>query len=361
MSKSLPLSTSETPVMKKLPTDSETLAKDFERYLTHHMGRFVGCVPYYLYEALSLTIRDHIMTGWRNTWRLHEKRGVRKAYYISLEFLIGRSLGNHILNLGIDSQSKTAMNQYALDLEEILSEEHDAGLGNGGLGRLAACFMDSCATLKLPVVGYGIRYEYGMFRQEIENGYQVEEPDHWLKNGNPWELERPEYTQVIKFGGHVETFTDQYGNKRHLLFDASDVLAIPYDVPISGYQNDCVNTLRLWSASTTDVFNLDDFNAGSYPEAVEAINEAEHITMVLYPNDSSENGKALRLKQQYFLASASLQDVIRMWSINEGDNFTHFARQNVFQLNDTHPAIAVAELMRLLIDEKNIPWDEAWD
>ncbi|HEC27709.1 MAG TPA: glycogen/starch/alpha-glucan phosphorylase [Gammaproteobacteria bacterium] len=361
MSKSLPLSTSEIPVMKKLPTDSETLANDFERYLTHHMGRFVGCVPYYLYEALSLTIRDHIMTGWRNTWRLHEKKGVRKAYYISLEFLIGRSLGNHILNLDINSQSKTAMNQYALDLEEILSEEHDAGLGNGGLGRLAACFMDSCATLKLPVVGYGIRYEYGMFRQEIENGYQVEEPDHWLKNGNPWELERPEYTQVIKFGGHVETSTDQYGNKRHLLFDTSDVLAIPYDVPISGYQNDCVNTLRLWSASTTDVFNLDDFNAGSYPEAVEAINEAEHITMVLYPNDSSENGKALRLKQQYFLASASLQDVIRMWSINEGDNFTHFARQNVFQLNDTHPAIAVAELMRLLIDEKNIPWDEAWD
>ncbi len=361
MSKSLPLSTSEIPVMKKLPTDSETLANDFERYLTHHMGRFVGCVPYYLYEALSLTIRDHIMTGWRNTWRLHEKKGVRKAYYISLEFLIGRSLGNHILNLDINSQSKTAMNQYALDLEEILSEEHDAGLGNGGLGRLAACFMDSCATLKLPVVGYGIRYEYGMFRQEIENGYQVEEPDHWLKNGNPWELERPEYTQVIKFGGHVETSTDQYGNKRHLLFDTSDVLAIPYDVPISGYQNDCVNTLRLWSASTTDVFNLDDFNAGSYPEAVEAINEAEHITMVLYPNDSSENGKALRLKQQYFLASASLQDVIRMWSINEGDNFTHFAKQNVFQLNDTHPAIAVAELMRLLIDEKNIPWDEAWD
>ncbi|NOY16268.1 MAG: glycogen/starch/alpha-glucan phosphorylase [Gammaproteobacteria bacterium] len=361
MSKSHPLPTSEIPVMKKLPTDSETLAKDFERYLTHHMGRFIGCVPYYLYEALSLTIRDHIMTGWRNTWRSHEEKGLRKAYYISLEFLIGRSLGNHILNLGISSQSKAAMNRYALNLEEIISEEHDAGLGNGGLGRLAACFMDSCATLKLPVVGYGIRYEYGMFRQEIENGYQIEEPDHWLMNGNPWELERPEYTQIIKFGGHVETFSDQDGNKRHHLLGTSDVLAIPYDVPISGYQNDCVNTLRLWSASTTDVFNLDDFNAGSYPEAVEAINEAEHITMVLYPNDSSENGKALRLKQQYFLASASLQDVMRMWSINEGDNFTHFARQNVFQLNDTHPAIAVAELMRLLMDEKNIPWDEAWN
>ena len=174
--------------------------------------------------------------------------------------------------------------------------------------------MDSCATLNLPVIGYGIRYEYGMFRQEIENGYQVEEPDHWLRDGNPWELERPEYTQVIKFGGHVDTITDDNGNKRQVWIDTSDVLAIPYDVPISGYKNNTVNTLRLWSASATNVFNLDDFNAGSYSEAVEAKNDAEHITMVLYPNDASENGKELRLKQQYFLASASLQDVMRMWA-----------------------------------------------
>ncbi|MGB5307797.1 MAG: glycogen/starch/alpha-glucan phosphorylase, partial [Arenicellales bacterium] len=251
-------------------------------------------------------------------------------------------------------------NKFALNLEDILSEEHDAGLGNVGLGRLAACFMDSCATLNLPVIGYGIRYEYGMFRQEIENGYQLEEPDHWLRDGNQWELERPEDTQVIKFGGHVDTIADENGNRRQVWIDTADVLAIPYDVPISGYKNETVNTLRLWSASAADDFNLEDFNAGSYSEAVEAINDAEHITMVLYPNDSSENGKELRLKQQYFLASATLQDVLRMWEINEGSDYRNFSKKNVFQLNDTHPTIAVAELMRLLMDEKNLSWNEAW-
>ena len=360
MSENISLCTTDYPVMEKLPTDSESLANHFERLLTRHMGRYIGCVPYYLYEALALTVRCHIMSDWRNTAIAQEEKGVRKAYYMSLEFLIGRSLGNHILNLGIDSEAKAAMNRFALNLEEIITEEHDAGLGNGGLGRLAACFMDSCATLNLPVIGYGIRYEYGMFRQEIENGYQLEEPDHWLRDGNPWELERPEDTQVIKFGGRVDTITDTSGIKRQVWIDTSDVLAIPYDVPISGYKNNTVNTLRLWSASAADDFNLDDFNAGSYSEAVEAINHAEHITMVLYPNDASENGKELRLKQQYFLASATLQDVMRMWAINEGDDYSQFEKLNVFQLNDTHPTIAVAELMRLLMDEKHLSWFEAW-
>jgi len=346
--------------MKKLPTDSQSLAKDFERYLTRHLGRFVGCVPFYLYEALSLTLRDHIMTDWRNTWKYYDQKGTRKAYYMSLEFLIGRSLGNHLINLDIKNESKEAMNKFALDLEEIITEEHDAGLGNGGLGRLAACFMDSCATLNLPVIGYGIRYEYGMFRQVINDGYQVEEPDHWLRDDNPWELERPEYTQVIKFGGHVDTMTEINGKTIYLWRDTDDVLAIPYDVPISGYKNNTVNTLRLWSASATNVFSLADFNAGSYSDAVESKNDAEHISMVLYPNDASENGKELRLKQQYFLASASLQDVMRMWTLNEGDDLCQFAALNVFQMNDTHPTIAVAELMRLLIDEKNMTWDDAW-
>ena len=347
--------------MKKLPIDSESLAHDFKRYLTRHLGRFVDGEPCYIYEALSLTLRDQIMADWRNTWKVYEKKGVRKAHYMSLEFLIGRSLGNHILNLDIQSETKEAMHKFSLELEEIYTEEHDAGLGNGGLGRLAACFMDSCATLKMPVVGYGIRYEYGMFRQKIENGYQIEEPDHWLRDGNPWELERPEFTQVVKFGGHVEVVSDVH-RKSHIVWkDTLDVLAIPYDVPISGYKNDTVNTLRLWTASATNAFNLDDFNAGSYSEAVEAKNNAEHITMVLYPNDASENGKELRLKQQYFLASASLQDVFRMWAINEDNDFSQFAKQNVFQLNDTHPSIAVAELMRLLIDEKFMSWDKAWE
>lgn len=360
MPKNKSLCNPELPEMKNLPTDSESLANDFERYLTRHLGRFVGCVPFYLYEALSLTLRDRIITDWRNTWKVYEEKGVRKAYYMSLEFLIGRSLGNHILNLGVESETKTAMNQFALELEEIISEEHDAGLGNGGLGRLAACFMDSCATLKLPVIGYGIRYEYGMFRQKIIDGYQVEEADHWLRDGNPWELERPEYTQVIRFGGCVEWVTN-LNRKPHMVWkDTYDILAIPYDVPISGYKNNTVNTLRLWKASATNEFSLEDFNAGSYPEAVEAKNDAEHISMVLYPNDASENGKELRLKQQYFLASASLQDIFRIWNSSEGNDFSQFAKQNVFQLNDTHPTIAVAELMRLLIDEKFMAWDQAW-
>lgn len=361
MSKNKTLCTVELSDLKKLPTDSESLAVDFERYLTRHLGRFYGCVPHYLYEALSLTIRDHIMTDWRNTWKAYEKKGVRKAHYMSLEFLIGRSLGNHILNLGINEQTKEALNKFALLLEDVMTEEHDAGLGNGGLGRLAACFMDSCATLNLPVIGYGIRYEYGMFRQEIQNGYQIEEPDHWLRDGNPWELERPEYTQIIKFGGHVDLVKNEDGSSRYVWSDTADVLAIPYDVPISGYQNNTVNTLRLWSASATNVFSLSDFNEGSYSDAVESKNDAEHISMVLYPNDASENGKELRLKQQYFLASASLQDVLRMWSINEDGDLTQFAAQNVFQMNDTHPTIAVAELMRLLMDEKKLSWDDAWD
>lgn len=348
------------PPMEKLPTDTNALASDFQRYLTRHLGRYLGCVPHYLYEAMSYTIRDRVMDDWRSTWLRYETRGVKKAYYMSLEFLIGRSLGNHILNLGLVTESESAMNSFAMELEDVASAEHDAGLGNGGLGRLAACFMDSCANMKLPVLGYGIRYEYGMFRQSLKNGYQVEEPDHWLRDGNPWELERPEYTQVVKFGGRVVNVTSPHRKSQIVWQDTSDVLAIPYDVPISGHKNETVNTLRLWSASATNVFNLDDFNAGSYSEAVEAKNNAEHITMVLYPNDASENGKELRLKQQYFLASASMQDVFRIWEINEGNDYSNFADKNIFQMNDTHPTIAVAELMRLLIDEKYLSWDEAW-
>jgi len=348
------------PTLGKPASDSEALAHDFQRYLSNHLGRSLGCVPYYLYEAISFTIRDRVMVEWQETLRQHETAGRRKAYYMSLEFLMGRALGNHMLNLGLTSESEKAMSKFSIEMEDISSAEIDAGLGNGGLGRLAACFMDSCATLKLPVVGYGIRYEYGMFRQEIDNGYQIEKPDHWLRDGNPWEIERPEFTQQIKFGGYVEYITDKDGSKRCVWVDTNDVLAIPYDVPISGYKNNTVNTLRLWSASATSAFSLDEFNAGSYSEAVEAKNDAEHITMVLYPNDASESGKVLRLKQQYFLASASLQDVLRQWEINHGSDYSKFAEQNVFQMNDTHPTIAVAELMRLLMDEKGLLWDEAW-
>jgi starch phosphorylase len=301
------------------------------------------------------------MADWRDTWIEYKKPGIKRAYYMSLEFLIGRALGNHLLNLGITDNTEKAMHDYALRLEEVASEEPDAGLGNGGLGRLAACFMDSCAALQLPVVGYGIRYEYGMFRQNIENGYQLEEPDHWLRDDNPWELERPEYTQVIQFGGRSEYYRDADNKQKVRWVDTCDVLAIPYDVPISGYRNHTVNTLRLWKASATSQFNLDEFNKGSYTEAVEAKNDAEHISMVLYPNDSSENGKELRLRQQYFLASASLKDAIRQWErMEDSSDYSLFAEQNVFQMNDTHPTIAVAELMRILMDDKGMAWDQAW-
>lgn len=353
--------TSKIPEMEPLSADSRSLSEGFHRYLRNHLGHFLSCVPFYIYEALALTIRDRIMSRWSSTWQRHKKPATRKAYYMSLEFLIGRALGNHLLNLDIDNETREALCNFSVDLEDVIEEEPDAGLGNGGLGRLAACFMESCASLQLPVIGYGIRYEYGMFRQHIENGYQIEEPDHWLRDGNPWEISRPEYEQLIHFGGHTKHYHDANGVHRARWVDTNDVVAIPYDMPISGYNNQTINTLRLWKATATKEFDLDDFNAGSYSDAVEAKNDAEHISMVLYPNDSSENGKELRLKQQYFLASATLQDVFRLWEETDGTDYSTFADYNVFQMNDTHPTIAVAELMRLLLDEKHLEWDEAWD
>jgi starch phosphorylase len=348
------------PKMDPLPSDAESICNAFDFYLTHHLGRFLSCRTVYLYQALASTVRDRLMADWRNSWRAFTRPGTRRASYMSLEFLMGRAMGNHVLNLGIRDEVDEAMLELSLDLEEVEEEELDAGLGNGGLGRLAACFMDSCAHLDLPVIGYGIRYEFGMFHQHIENGYQIEDPDHWLRDGYPWEIERQEYTQRIKFGGHCKHYTDENNKPRVKWIKTEDVLAVPYDVPVSGYRNKTINTLRLWKAEATDEFNLSEFNAGSYTESVASKYEAEHITMVLYPNDSSENGKELRLKQQYFLASASLQDIIQIWEMIDGD-YNKFVEQNVFQMNDTHPTIAVAELMRILIDEKNLEWDAAWD
>jgi starch phosphorylase len=360
MGKKLSLCTNTIPDMEPLPADSRSLSEGFHRYLRNHLGHFLDCVPFYLYEALALTVRDRVMAQWSDTWKRHQQPGTRRAYYMSLEFLIGRALGNHLLNLDIENETREAMNEFAVVLEDLIEEEPDAGLGNGGLGRLAACFMDSCAALQLPVIGYGIRYEYGMFLQHITNGYQVEEPDHWLRDGNPWEVSRPEFEQIIHFGGRTVHYQDSMGIERAKWVDTADVVAIPYDLPISGYRNQTINTLRLWKATSTSEFDLADFNAGSYAEAVEAKNNAEHISMVLYPNDSSENGKELRLRQQYFLASASLKDVMRLWEQTQGTDYSSFAEFNVFQMNDTHPTIAVAELMRILMDEKGLLWDEAW-
>lgn len=344
-----------------LAMDEKSIDEDFLRYYNRTLGRDKQhCTDHYLYEALAYTVRDRLMERWKNTRFAYEEGNARRTCYLSLEFLMGRALGNAMLNLGITDEVASVLYDYGIELEEVADAEHDAGLGNGGLGRLAACFLDSCATLQLPVLGYGLRYEYGMFRQELINGYQLEEPDHWLRDGNPWELERPEYTQRIHFGGRTEVFNDENGERRVRWVATHDVLAVPYDIPIPGYGNDTVNSLRLWKATSTDEFDLDDFNAGDYAQAVESKNDAEHITMVLYPNDASENGKELRLRQQYLLASASLKDVLRRWVRLNGRNFDTLSDKHCFQLNDTHPSIAVAELMRLLVDEHRIGWNTAW-
>ncbi|MDN3484322.1 glycogen/starch/alpha-glucan phosphorylase [Pseudoalteromonas sp. APC 3224] len=342
--------------------DESTLSDDLTRHFYYTLGRdVVGESQLYLYHALALTIRDRLVARCRETNQQIKQQKRRKTAYLSLEFLMGRALGNAVLNLDLESQVSTALQAYCTELENVEQAEHDAGLGNGGLGRLAACFLDSCASLALPVVGYGIRYEYGMFNQSIKEGNQVEQPDNWLREGHPWELSAPEQAKRVKFSGYVQSYTDKFGREHRQWVSSQDVLAVPYDVPIPGYKNNIVNTLRLWKSEATDEFNLAEFNAGSYSEAVAQKNLAEQITMVLYPNDSSENGKELRLRQQYFLSSASIQDVLSQWIEQYGDDFTDFAQHHVFQLNDTHPSIAVAELMRILVDDHELDWDQAWN
>ena len=346
-----------------LGMDVLSLVDDFRRYYTHSLGRDRHCrSAHYAYQSLVLVLRERLLERLKQTRYAYEETDCRQGYYISLEFLMGRALGNALLNLGLEENTTLALQCLGMELEELAESEQDAGLGNGGLGRLAACFLDSCATLQLPVTGYGIRYDYGMFRQKIVNGVQVEEPDHWLRDGNPWEIERPEYTQRVQFGGRTEHHRDAAGRISVRWVDTNDVLAIPYDVPIPGYQNGTVNTLRLWKTGATDEFDLGEFNAGLYTESVADKNTAEQITLVLYPNDASENGKELRLRQQYLLASASLQDVLARWvGVHHCDEFSRFAEKNVFQLNDTHPSCAVAELMRLLMDEHGLGWVQAWE
>ncbi|MDO9213261.1 MAG: glycogen/starch/alpha-glucan phosphorylase [Methylococcales bacterium] len=344
-----------------LGMDKQHMEADFKRYYGHRLGRDENCLSlHYAYEALALAISDRLTERWKKTYNAYKDEDCKRAYYLSMEFLMGRTLSNAMINLGINDVIDKVLYDVGLDLEELVEAEADAGLGNGGLGRLAACFIDSCATLQLPVTGYGLRYEYGMFSQDIINGEQVEKPDHWLRNGNVWEIERAEYTQKIKFGGHTECHTDENGHKRVCWVNSHDVLAVPFDTPIPGYKNGTVNTLRLWKAAATDEFDLQEFNEGDYAESVAAKNTAENITMVLYPNDANENGKALRLRQQYLLASASLQDVLQTWVGRHNNDFTDFAAKNAFQLNDTHPSIAVAELMRLLMDIHGLSWDKAW-
>lgn len=345
-----------------LEMSSDSILEDFKHHFSRTLGQheFDPSSPF-AYQALVYVVRDRLMERNNQTRIAQETNDCRRVSYLSLEYLMGRLLRNALLSLDLEEAAATALECLGLELEDLYESERDTGLGNGGLGRLAACFLDSCATLRLPVVGYGIRYHFGMFHQQIENGYQVEGPDCWLRDGFPWEIERPEHTQIIQFGGRSEAYGDHYGQTRYRWVDSNDVLAVPYDIPIPGFGTEMVNTLRLWSAAATEAFDLQEFNAGSYSEAVAAKNEAENITMVLYPNAANEGGHELRLKQQYFLASASLQDTLCQWTERHGGSFENFASKHCFQINDTHPAIAVAELMRLLIDEHQIEWDEAWE
>ena len=314
--------------------------------------------PQQIFQAVSYAIKDVIIDDWIATQKQFDETGAKKVYYLSMEFLMGRALGNNIINLGAKKAVKEALEELGFDLNAIEDQEPDPALGNGGLGRLAACFLDSLATLGYPAYGCGIRYHYGMFKQKIKDGYQMEVPDEWLKNGYPFELRRPEYATEVKFGGYVKTEWD--GERNHFVQEGyQSVLAVPYDMPIVGYGNNVVNTLRIWDAQPIDTFSLSAFDKGDYQKAVEQENLAKNLVEVLYPNDNHYAGKELRLKQQYFFISASLQVALKKFK-ETNDDIHKLPEKIVFQMNDTHPTVAVAELMRLLLNQEGLNWDEAW-
>ena len=313
-----------------------------------------------IFQAVAHTVKDVVIDNWMITHKEYEKQDPKMVYYMSMEFLMGRALGNNIINLRAYKPVKEALDELGLDLNVIEDQEPDAALGNGGLGRLAACFLDSLSSLGYPAYGCGIRYRYGMFKQEIRDGYQVEVPDNWLVDGNPFELRRPEYSKVVKFGGYVNVRIDENGRSNFVQEGYQSVKAVPYDLPIVGYGNGIVNTLRIWDAEAVECFQLDSFDKGDYQKAVEQENLARNIVEVLYPNDNHYAGKELRLKQQYFFISASVQEAVARY-MRFHDDIRKFYEKATFQLNDTHPTVAVAELMRILMDEYYLTWDEAWN
>ena len=314
--------------------------------------------PEQAFQAVAYAVKDVIIDEWIATHKEYEKKDVKTLYYLSMEFLMGRALGNNIINIMALPEVKEVLDELGFDLNAIEDQEPDPALGNGGLGRLAACFLDSLATLGYPAYGCGIRYRYGMFKQKIENGYQMEVPDDWLKNGYPFEVRRAEYATEVKFGGYVRTVWDN-GREHFVQEGYQSVRAVPYDMPIVGYGNNVVNTLRIWDAEAINTFSLDSFDKGDYQKAVEQENLAKTIVEVLYPNDNHYAGKELRLKQQYFFISASVQRAVKKY-MEKHDDIHKFFEKTVFQLNDTHPTVAVPELMRILLDEYNLTWDEAW-
>jgi glycogen phosphorylase len=338
----------------------DTLKRAFLDNLFYIQGKFpVIATQRDYYMALSYTIRDRMLQRWINSAMTYSKERARTVCYFSAEFLMGPHLGNNLINLGIYDHVKRAVSELGLDLEELLEQEEEPGLGNGGLGRLAACYLDSMATLEIPSIGYGIRYEFGIFSQEIREGWQVEITDKWLRFGNPWEIARTEWAVEIKLGGHTESYVDDHGNYRVRWIPYQIVRGVPYDTPILGYQTNTANTLRLWTAEAPESFDFEAFNSGDYLGAVYAKMVSENLSKVLYPNDDSSQGKRLRLAQQIFFVSCSLQDMIRIMKV-QNVPLDSFAEKFVVQLNDTHPAISVAELMRLLVDEEGMGWAQAW-
>ncbi|MGI6494638.1 MAG: glycogen/starch/alpha-glucan phosphorylase [Kiritimatiellia bacterium] len=344
---------------RRVQMSTESLMEDFQWHLRYTLAKDqADSTEYDHYIALSKSVRDRLVERWIITQQAYRNQNVKRVYYLSLEFLMGRLLGNNVISLKLDDQCSEAMAEFGLDWNSLRDDELDAGLGNGGLGRLAACFLDSLATLRYPGMGYGLRYNYGIFRQKIVDGAQVEMPDHWLKDGYPWEIARPEFACQVQFEGRVET-SDADGRTTSRWVGTNDVIGTPYDIPVVGYGGYVVNNLRLWSAQAVDEFDLSDFNRGSYIEAVESKVLAENLTKVLYPNDSVDQGKELRLRQQYFFVACSLQDILRRFRLT-GKPWSALPDMAAIQMNDTHPALSVAELMRLLVDVEHLDWDEAW-
>ncbi|MCD7840937.1 MAG: glycogen/starch/alpha-glucan family phosphorylase, partial [Lachnospiraceae bacterium] len=314
-----------------------------------------------LFQAVSYAVKDEIINNWLASQKQFEIDDPKMVYYMSMEFLMGRALGNNLINLTAYKEVKEALDEMGFDLNVIEDQEPDAALGNGGLGRLAACFLDSLASLGYMAYGCGIRYHYGMFKQKIEDGYQKEVPDNWLKDGNPFELRRPEYAKIVKFGGYVRVEYDEKTRRNNFIQEGyQSVRAVPYDIPVLGYNNNLVDTLRVWDAEAITDFQLDSFDKGDYQKAVEQENLAKNLVDVLYPNDNHYAGKELRLKQQYFFISASVQTAVEKYKKNHSD-IRKFYEKVTFQLNDTHPTVAVAELMRILLDEEHLEWEEAWE
>ena len=349
--------------MKKMADfDKESFKKDVINNVKNLFRKTIDeATQEQVFQAVSYAVKDHIIDRWIATQKAYEEKNAKTVYYLSMEFLMGRALGNNMINLTCYEQVKEALAELGFDLNVIEDQEPDAALGNGGLGRLAACFLDSLATLGYAAYGCGIRYQYGMFKQKIKDGYQIEVPDEWLKNGNPFELKRPEYAKEVRFGGNIRTEYDEVtGRTNFIQENYQSVMAVPFDYPIVGYGNHIVNTLRIWDAEPIIDFQLDSFDKGEYDKAVEQKNLAKNIVEVLYPNDNHYEGKELRLKQQYFFVSASLQAAVAKYKKNH-DDITKLYEKMTIQMNDTHPTVSVAELMRILMDEEGLGWDEAWE